>query len=207
MASRREHVVNDVLAAHQASDMQAALPGEGDYRASDARIASILDHPITRLEVDEVAQQERSGRGIDAQHRELLRISACWEREKLSRRQHEPLAPRGAGEWDQDTIADVEVMHLVPDGENAPDAFVTDTSGQGRPHAVYPTDQQEGRGVNRRVLHGDQHVANTRGVWLGERYQLHHLGRVAKGRDLKGRHDPSPTCCSCCCPPRSLGSL
>src|SRR5260370_40229802 len=86
VASRREHVVNDVLAAHQASDMQAALPGEGDYRASDARIASILDHPITRLEVDEFAQQERSGRGIEAQQREVLRISAGCVGEKPSRR-------------------------------------------------------------------------------------------------------------------------
>src|SRR5260370_2829021 len=136
VASRRESVVNDVLAAHQASDMQAALPGEGDYRASDARIASILDHPITRLEVDEVAQQERSGRGIDAQHRELLRISACWEREKLSRRQHEPLAPRGAGEWDPDTIADVEAMHLGPDARNTPARLRTHPQGTSRPRSV-----------------------------------------------------------------------
>src|SRR5260370_32979462 len=141
VASRRESVVNDVLAAHQASDMQAALPGEGDYRASDARIASILDHPITRLEVDEVAQQERSGRGIDAQHRELLRISACWEREKLSRRQHEPLAPRGAVGGVQDTIARGAGVHLAPHGERVPAPSVTEPRGPGKPHHVLPPGQ------------------------------------------------------------------
>ena len=62
---------------------------------------------------------------------------------------------------------------------------------QGRPHAIHAPDREEDRGADRRIFDGDQHLVDTRGMWVGDLYPFYHLERIAELCYLKGTHASS----------------
>src|SRR5207245_4375867 len=130
-----DEFVDEFLPAHQAHGSHATILCKSDHRASNARIASILDDPIAWRELDEFTQKQRSCRWIDTKHGQLLRISTLRQREEIRGRQHDLLAPGGVGEWDKHTIPHLEIVNFLSHREDAPDAFAAKASGEGRQHA------------------------------------------------------------------------
>src|SRR5260370_7258977 len=61
---------------------QAARFRERDHPPPDARIRRVLHHPLARLQVDVLAEQQRRRRGIDPHHRQLLRAALTTQTEQ-----------------------------------------------------------------------------------------------------------------------------
>ena len=47
------------------------------------------------------------------------------------------------------------------------------------------------RDADRRIFDGDQHLVDTRGMWVGDLYPFYHLERIAELCYLKGTHASS----------------
>ena len=62
------------LAAHHVDGLEAAQFGQLDQVATDTGVGGVLDHPVTGLQIDELAEQQGGGRRVDGHHRQLLRV-------------------------------------------------------------------------------------------------------------------------------------
>ncbi len=188
IAAQRFQLVDQFRSTDQIDRLEATRFGKGDDRATHARIGGILDDPVAGREVDELTQQQRSGRRIDGQHGELLRIDIGGQCEQPFRRYDDPLGPGKAIERGQDAIADRDILHAWTDGQDSAHALVANDTRQARAKRVGAADHQQVVEIDRGEFDADQDLA---GAWCRGFLDLDEfetLDGIAEGGEVNGTH-------------------
>src|SRR5271170_2046524 len=188
VAAKRFQLIDNFRSADQIDRLEATRFGKGDDRATDARIGGILDDPVAGREVDELTQQQPSGRRIDGQHGELLRIDAGGQCEQPFRWHDDPLGPREAIERRQDAIADSDIVDARTYGQYPADALVANHARQAWAKGVGAADHQQVAEIDRGEFDAYQNLA---GAWRGGFLNLHEfetLGGIAESGEVNGAH-------------------
>jgi hypothetical protein len=154
-------VGHELRAPHDVHGPEATCLREGNHPTPHARVGRILYDEVTALQIDVVAEQERRGRGVDRQHRELLRVRRPRQRKEAPGRDDHALAPGPARTRRNDPVTDRDVGDAGTDREHAPDPFIADNRRKlGAKRVDAPRHQQVVR-VDGRVLDRHQHLVRT----------------------------------------------
>ena len=159
VAAKRFQLIDQFRSADQIDRLEATRFGKGDDRATDARIGGILNDPVAGREVDELTQQQPSGRRIDGQHGELLRIDIGGQCEQPFRRHDDPLGPGEAIERRQDAIADSDIVNARTYGQDPADALVANDARQAWAKGVGAADHEQVAEIDRGEFDADQSLA------------------------------------------------
>ena len=146
------------LAAHHVEGSEAAQLGQLNQVAADPRVGRVLDHPVTGLQVDELAEHQGGGRRVDGHHRQLLRIG-LRQGDQLVRRRVQVADPGAAADRQQHQLADLEFAHIRAECLDPAHALVAADRRQRRQHAVLAGQGQYVGGVDRCGCHLDPHLA------------------------------------------------
>src|SRR5262249_48832032 len=168
--------------------LQAARFRKRDDPTPDPGIGRVLHHPLARLQVDVLAEQQRRGRRIDRQHCQLLSDGGKRQGEKFVGRNNHSFSPSEAGKRGQYAVADLDVLHSWPYGENAADTFIADDGWKSGAHSVDAPCEQEVALVERGKLNPDQNLVRARSLGLWNVDILKTLEGVAIGCELNSAH-------------------
>jgi hypothetical protein len=143
-------------------------------------LAAFCNHPLARLQVDILAEQQRRGRRIYAQHRQLLRVRIRRQGGKATCRYDHPLPPGEAAKWRQDPVADLDAPHPRPYGENPADAFIADDGWKRGADCIDALCDHEVVRVDGGKFDADEDLVGAGSVGLGNVGVLKTVDRVAK---------------------------
>jgi len=128
---------------------------------TDRRVGDVLDHPVTPLQRDVVLEQELRGRRVDAQHRRLLEVKPCRDRDRVGGGDAAPLRPVLALHVD-DEVTRAQRRHAGAGRADAADALCPRRRRQRRVHPVGAADHRDVGRVDREGEHVEHDLA---GPW------------------------------------------
>jgi hypothetical protein len=119
-------VGHELRAPNDVHGPKATCLRESYHPTPHARVGRILYDEVTAIQIDVVAEQERRGRRVDRQHRELLRVRSPRQRKEAPGGDDHALAPDPARTRRNDPVAGRDVGDAGTDREHAPDPFISD---------------------------------------------------------------------------------
>src|SRR6266404_5077230 len=188
VAADRLDLGDHVVAPHDIDGLETQRFRDRNQRAPDAGVGTVLDHPGSRWQGDEVGQHQIRGWWIDAQHRELMDVPA-WQRPKSVCIRLDPFRPCGCGIGHQGAVARFQMPDAAAGGNDTANAFRSHHAWQFRPITVAARNHQEVAHIDRRGFERDDHLALGRRADIGNVHYLHDLGRIAERFNLDRLHD------------------
>ena len=135
-------------APHHVQRAQPARLCQADEQATDGRVGDVLDHPIARLQFDDVGQEQECRGRVDAQHGGLAEIERGRHRDHVGGVDAALLGPVLALQVD-DEVARLHVRDAGADRGDAPDALGARCRGQGRLEAIEALAERDVRRIDR----------------------------------------------------------
>jgi hypothetical protein len=163
------------------------VPRELRDVAADGGVRRVLDHPVARLERDDVLEHRQRRRRIGLEHRRLREVDARRQRHDRRGLGDDDVAP-AARRHRHDDVADCGRGDAGADRLDTCDALRAGYRRQLRQRAVAPLDHQQVGGIDVRHENAQPHLAGTGRGRIGALEAARDLGRRAEAIDHDRLH-------------------